>query len=473
MKNLVLAATGITISIFTVTATAEDKVKKDSLAIETSQTKKELNQILTPATSGLSGFGSVVENFLPDFQLASLLAGNEDANPITMDFGYFLFTKRESANDENQSKFKVTINRGADLSEDLSNFFGDDFTTANEDQIDDLDDVELSFAYNFVSNKLGRSFKKNSDLFGQLHESVFNNSLSTKMGIDELNARKKLTDLTRKLPDSPLKQKIRALVTDNNCSSIAQLANPAYAQLGIGNLSPEDQNAIKNITGQCLVVEALHTERIAITKASLKAINTKRFSQLLANQPQLYVSASYRYRDELIGAEELSLKLTYEKSTGESINSILKSKQRSNFINQYLSTGLDAAKKPINDGKIKLSLEYTDVDDHKYDFSGANFLKKGGEKLTGTLGYGRSIMYDADDPVLRFDAEVDFIEHLGDTEGNDRAVATVTFTRKISDKISIPFSLQWANKGEFLSDDSSNLTANVGIKIDFERKDTK
>ena len=129
MKNLVLAATGITISIFTVTATAEDKVKKDSLAIETSQTKKELNQILTPATSGLSGFGSVVENFLPDFQLASLLAGNEDANPITMDFGYFIFTKRESANDENQSKFKVTINRGADLSEDLSNFFGDDFTT--------------------------------------------------------------------------------------------------------------------------------------------------------------------------------------------------------------------------------------------------------------------------------------------------------------------------------------------------------
>ena len=76
-------------------------------------TFKAVRDRLAPATAGLSGFTSVVENFLPDFQLSSLFANDGDTaseQPITMDFGFLLFGKSELGNN---AKVKATINRGA------------------------------------------------------------------------------------------------------------------------------------------------------------------------------------------------------------------------------------------------------------------------------------------------------------------------------------------------------------------------
>jgi len=57
---------------------------------------------------------------------------------------------------------------------------------------------------------------------------------------------------------------------------------------------------------------------------------------------------------------------------------------------------------------------------------------------------------------------------MGNSEGVDRIVGSATLTYRVDEKLSIPFTIEYANRSEFLSDDTNTISANLGFKYDFD-----
>lgn len=424
-----------------------DKVKAEE--------KQKLIEYLT-GLSGVQNVTSTIENFLPDFQLASLLNEGDafaGKDQIQVDFSFLL---NGTVGDDNNAKLRAVINRNAELSKDLTATFGAEVLAPFADDIGTFDDVQYSFSYNITNKKYGRSTQPHRERFRALVEQVRH--------AQSVQAVQKSTrDLILKLGTDQRwdKYNLSGSLTDD------QILNQFSG-------SEEDRAAFIRLRKQ--IFEANKISQVALSTAVTSA-KLNRFYELVANQPQLQLALDYRSRDPLVGADEFSFKVNYEVGF-TNINSLRKeiakncaesASQSCQFrIYQSYMTQEERLAGLKSGSRLSFGLKYSDVSDHRYELANTPFLKKGGSKLEGSVAYGRTLVRNLDlEPVMRVDAGIKFEEYLNDTEGNDRFVANVTFTRKLKNGMSIPFGIEYANKTEFLSDDSKQFGGHIGFKYDF------
>jgi hypothetical protein len=198
----------------------------------------------------------------------------------------------------------------------------------------------------------------------------------------------------------------------------------------------------------------------------------ERFSDLLNNQPQLYVSASRRERNSLVGPRETSLKLTYEKGF-VNLNTFKKAAggvcpddsdacsaafttyvQRSDVIQ-----GLDAA------NRVSLSIEYADVGE--YDIKNAllpdPFHVEGSRKTNGSFTYGRVLRRDEQKRDGRVDVSLTYEDVKGDPNLDNRWIGSAIYTQKLSDTVSIPIGFVWASHEKDVPDSDERVSAHLGL----------
>src|SRR5207302_7660134 len=82
--------------------------------------------------------------------------------------------------------------------------------------------------------------------------------------------------------------------------------------------------------------------------------------------------------------------------------------------------------------------------------------------LIGSLTYGRSITQAAGRDG-RLDVSTSYENVSNDPKKKDRFVGSMTFTQKITDTMSLPLSLIYANHSQFLSNVNRKLNVHFGL----------
>jgi hypothetical protein len=218
--------------------------------------------------------------------------------------------------------------------------------------------------------------------------------------------------------------------------------------------------------------------------SQVSARQLDRFADLVANQPQLYVSLERRLGSELTGPPRTSVELTWERGLvsladfdreapeacrqAALASAAVASAQCVDAYSAFVTNNLariDSA------GRSALSLEYSKVD--RYAFSrplnGIAVAVPSAEKLAASFTFGRKFAAAERGEVLGGDARMDFIvkyEHSDDeTVLNSRTVAGLTFSRKLGDSV-LPVTLLYSNKGEIAGDSGSEISVNFGLAFE-------
>lgn len=164
-----------------------------------------------------------------------------------------------------------------------------------EKSLKDQDDVSATLAINWESQRLGRTFAPHRTEVSRLVASI-----AEAGGVDDVLALGSMTELDVSGKLQPARRS----------EEVCKDANAAHVQLGcyLPAFADSVRNALRAEAEGLLARRQLR--RAAMADAGLDAI-----SALLNNQPQLNVSASYRYRDDLVGPREVKASFRYEGST--------------------------------------------------------------------------------------------------------------------------------------------------------------
>jgi len=246
------------------------------------------------------------------------------------------------------------------------------------------------------------------------------------------------------------------------------------------DLTPAKQKALITILRNT-------TQPLIQTRANLDVL-TRAYAKLLNNQPQPYASLFYHERKNIVGPSETVLKATYEYGF-KNLNTFMgryRAKCDSLLINDTTAgncvdliekyagdTGPDASS---DDGRISASLEYHAADATHIDLPAYSFTldTKSGHSLVASLTGGYTMMPRPDRKSGRIDVMLSYeniknaavIPSLTNPPADvkDRFVAAITFTQKITDTLSFPVSLIYANHASFLTNVDRKLNAHFGLQ---------
>ena len=222
------------------------------------------------------------------------------------------------------------------------------------------------------------------------------------------------------------------------------------------------------------------------------------FAFLLNHQPQIYGTALYRQRENVAGPNERSARLTYEMGF-RNLNAFFKNNgdcrivQKANAESCGEKLRAFAGEQATADDpadRVSMSVEYRTSDgvsvalpQYKVNFHATN-----AHSFVYTLAYGRNSMFMKKDRVdvsvnyedTTVSAATDivaataaggiapFAEAAATTGAKavrDRFVASATYSYKINDMMSMPFSLIYANHASYLGDVGRKLNAHFGISV--------
>ncbi len=235
-------------------------------------------------------------------------------------------------------------------------------------------------------------------------------------------------------------------------------------------------------------------------------------AKLVGNQPQLHLEASYRVKDDLVGADIWKVKGTYEHPFGANVNRLrkhcglnldggdwkktwktrLRNVQGSTRHAEVKSLWADYLKAPVkherdenldcydtfrrdyassmdNANRLSWSFEYSETDDYSFSLpdDGFSFNLDPTQQLVTSLVWGRPITYDQErQETSRVDVEAKYENSTGEAMRNDRFVATASYTLDI-----YSFSVVYANKPEYLGEVDEELSARVGLKFKINTKE--
>lgn len=442
-----------------------DAKKQKQIAAEEKKLNSSLKELLlenriSNLSSNLDGAATLIDSFLTDVEITSLLGGidGDDKTPISFDYNFRAF-----GSEKKNSKFQVILNTNAKVSDDLAAMLGTELTPQVQQTVNDLDDVQIGYSFDLNLDYFGEWEQIQSDLFTDISKQLIDAEGVLSGGRDIVRLRARIA----RLPGI-------ADFLQNNGGLESVTADCAAFQ---SRLEAANQTREMTEAGRlCNEYKKANKDRVIAAKRATATRQPYVLAELLANQPKLQFSATYLKRDGAIGANELSIKTSYSFG-GMSLRRLLKQSGRKNFLQAYndhtdcLTASLledgPSRKECGVGGSFSIALEYSDIDDQNFGFADINFIKEGGSKLIGSVAYDRTLVWDGAEPVFDLAASLEFEEFLSDTKGNDRVLATVTLTRKVNDRLSIPFSIQYANKSEFLEDVDSQVTANLGLKYDF------
>lgn len=259
--------------------------------------------------------------------------------------------------------------------------------------------------------------------------------------------------------------------------------------LGEGFLDSEVRTVRASAQGaeHIRVVEAAALEIAANHNALRGYLDKKGFfrvGDLVSNQPQFYVTGKYRYRDDVVGPDEWSVKASYERgwvnvnklhdhcSDNAQTFTDAGGVQRPTVtcLQAYLTANEDRAKQG---SRVKAEVEVGRVDELMLDEAthGIAFSQQAVDKMMGSVSYGRYLQSDDDgNSEARLDVEAKY-EHVDDdADRNRRFVATATVSRKLPGDMSLSIGAVYANKPEYRGDVDKELSALLGLKFKLDRE---
>lgn len=323
-----------------------------------------------------------------------------------------------------------------------------------EKSLKDQDDVSATVALNWESRRLGRSFASHRAAVSRLVASI-----AEAGGVDDAVALGSMTELDVS----------RKLLPARRSEAVCKDANAAHVQLGcyLPAFADSVRNALRAEAEGLLARRELR--RAAMADAGLDAI-----SALLNNQPQLNLSASYRYRDDLVGPREVKASFRYEGSSrnlnwlrGECpqltrgcFTSIVKNAETRDAIARAARYWIEGSfvYRPAHD--ITLPADFVAIAETRS--TDANFR----------LGYGQYFGQLAEGSNrARIDLDATYRHQITGDRRTNRAIAKIAYTQPFADAVSGIFGVTWANKPEYLGEVQRAVSATLGLTYKLAQPD--
>lgn len=397
---------------------------------------QELQRQPTGVDAGDASLSTNTKNFLPLMALSGLLGqGTEDGSGVIVYDLNFPFLQHKGSRN---AQLQAVVNMQPQLSEALRNALQedehDDLIEPLEKQIGSLGDFAIRFTYNYTDRFHGRGFEQYKKRF------------------DALRSRA----VVRWAPPEAVDRWKDAQAPD-------------YVKM-TRDMAWDAARKMEESVRDYAVVEAMVAQRAGLTS----------YDELLDNQPQLHITAEKKFREPLIGPDELAVKVTYEWSP-MSFNVSMKKDchQRmdtdaptedaaAGCLNEYTEFVNDNGKAIEKGNRFSFSGEYVDIDEETIapDLEGEDIepvLLEPVRKLVLSLGWSRNVLLASGEPIL-VDLVGEYQDISDDPLRRDRSVVTLTVTRQIGN-MSIPLGIVYANHGEFLTDVDERLSAHVGLRF--------
>lgn len=219
---------------------------------------------------------------------------------------------------------------------------------------------------------------------------------------------------------------------------------------------------------------------------------TRSFAKLLNNQPQPYASLQYHERRNIVGPSETTLKATYEYGF-INLNTFF-GKYRALCDPLLVARSDDAGKAKCIDlleayaggtgpdesgtgGRVAFSVEYRNAQAIHVNLPpyAVKYDVDSGRSFVGSLTGGWIIAPSASRKSGRVDLSLSYenirnaavitgITGTPPADVKDRLIASITYTQKLSDTLSFPVALVYANHPAFLSNVDRKLNARFGLQ---------
>lgn len=471
-----------------------------------------LNRFNTGLSSALAnGELTNLEDFLPKLNFFAL-GGGEEADAVVFevnqflglptDDGYKLSVKLLQAEVFDPLLMAIPEAQRANLRDEF------------EDQLSDFDDVQFSFVYSPMTPKWGRSDHQFAgDIFDAVLEDT-DTSFRDAMLAANLGYAQALNALTAELfvgdDDNTVDAHLgrvgaRLAASEGGCRQQvaasgaldAALARDLDAVTGhdlvcllaasrqetgrSADLSPVSgsEMAARNAEAQALVQGYLDAYAALIRAAyvelqqhiaQLEDAGFFVIPDLINNQPQLNLTIDYRDRDTLVGQDEFSFKLTYEKGF-ININGLRSFDEAScdgigmnDCLGAYMTEERRSAMQRGDRLAFSAAFSRRQAYSRTFDPAMAAFELPSEESLLASLSYGRYVRFgDNERGATRVEFSASYEDVDGDTMRQDRLFATTTFSQQITDEAALSFSLVYANKPEYRGEVGTELSARLGI----------
>jgi len=424
----------------------------------------ELAKKPTGVQTGGENLASNTTNFIPLLSLAGLLGDVQQGDTegtYAVDLNFLI----PGLSLDKNSKLQAVVNSQPKVADSISSQLPEDqrdeLTEKLQAGLGDLSDYAVSLTYSWIDRRHGRGFEQYRNRFAALVEAVNANfgHPPSGAGLARVNA---------------------AIIEINKLGITGDLPHQSF-----------DALAEKNADAAALLKAA--TEKGVEEELALLASDRQiwldaglgHFGDLLDNQPQLNFAAQKNFRDDVVGGNETTARVSYEWGRAnlnralhnESCRKELDTPATDTIDANTLKRCLTEYTKFINENKghlmdgekFSFSAEYRQADGKTFDVpsQGLTGLKlNAANKLVINVGYGRYFTFQADDAEpVRLDFVGSYEDVSDDPTRQDRGVATLTLTRKFG-TISVPFGIVYANHGEFLGEVDEELSAHVGLKFD-------
>jgi hypothetical protein len=408
------------------------------LAMATAAAASAVNAEVATANTGMPAMtlptGSSLKDFLSLFNAAvqtATVTENDEAVTLDWNVPFNVFG-------DDKIKFQAIFTE-ATLSADVKTELGSNTaaTTTLTDSLTETDDIQASASYAPQNAYFGRSIRQHGDLLAALIESA--------TGDDE-------------------KRELQLLAQ----TSFAGVTTEAKLQ----DLAPGVATQIES--------SARAEQQIAARNQDV----LKAFATLLGNQPQIYGTVVYHYRNRLAGPSDLSAKFSYEAS-GNSLNRFLRRNRErcSSAAIAQQANGLDVsttcvgalsayAKQIAGDmnaggsNRLAVSFEYKRSDANRFSLTEPAAITvntPGSHSLVYTIAYGVPMSTTVDNREGRFDFAVNYEDVSNDPMKTDRLIASVTYSQKLTDTVTLPLSLVYANHADYLPATDRRVGVHFGL----------
>jgi hypothetical protein len=191
------------------------------------------------------------------------------------------------------------------------------------------------------------------------------------------------------------------------------------------------------------------------------------FADLLNNQQQLVFSGSRRFKNELVGPNETAAQFSYEVCPfgAPNLSSFRNRLAEPDALIDHFKADSAAAK---NAARLKVNVQYTWIDRYSLVRSAdsLDLLLPKAHRFTASATLGKPLLPGSDGkPTGQLDVTAQYDNFSDDPTHKDRLVASATYTQKLTDSVSLPIGITYANHNEFLTDVQARFSAHFGLKL--------
>jgi hypothetical protein len=397
-----------------------------------------VNAEVSTANTGMPGVtsatGSSLKDFLSLFSAAvqtATVTENDEALTLDWNVPFDVFG-------EDTIKLQAIFTQ-ASLSPEVKTALGDNAaaTMTLTDSLTETDDIQVTATYAPQNAYFGRSIRQHDELLTALLQSA--------AGDDEKRELQLLAQTT-----------LAGVTVDSKLQDL----DPAVAARIESSARAEQRIA-------------------ANTQGVIKA-----FATLLGNQPQIYGTAVYHYRNQIAGPTQYSAKFTYEAS-GNSLNRFLRRNRDRCSIAQISqqANGLDVSTTCVGalsayarqiagdmnagaSNRLAVAFEYKRSAADRFTLTEpapVSVDTPSSHSLVYSIAYGVPMATTVENREGRFDFAVNYEDVSDDPMRTDRLIASVTYSQKLTDTVTLPLSLVYANHADYLPQTDRRVGVHFGL----------